>query len=118
MPHSKRQWLEAPSPPPEPLLESFRAELLGVPEIAEAWLVHQLVTPEGGEQHEQTCVALALDAGDDPPPEQVAEYIARLTTQPSVRALGVRSWILVNAAIRPRTEEYGLKIYSRPAPTP
>jgi len=79
-------------------------------------LVRQLVTREGGEPDEQTCLALASDAwGEErPEPAVVQKLISRVADQPAARDLDVRAWILVNERIRATTEAQGLKVYERP----
>lgn len=111
---STLRWLDAPPMPSDELLGRLRAELATVPELAEAWLVRQLQTPEGGESREQLSLALRF-AGDEPEPATTVEWIAQLSGQPAVRELGVRSWVFVNDGIREKTERSGVKVYERAA---
>lgn len=106
------RWLDAPPIPSEEVLVRLRAELDGVPEIVEAWLVRQLQTPEGGEGEEQLCLAIAF-AGEAPEPATTVEWIAELAGKPAVRELGVRTWVWVNGGIREKTERSGVKVYER-----
>jgi hypothetical protein len=112
------RWLDAPPPPRDDLLSRLCADVGDVPEISEAWLVRQLVTPEGGQAHEEAALAIAFDTESEPEPRELAPFIARLSQQRSVRELGVHRWIHVNDAIRAKVERHGLRVYTQSTPPP
>jgi hypothetical protein len=78
--------------------------------------VSNLVTPAGGGEAQETAVALAFDPNANSEPVDAVELVAQLTACASVRNLGVGSWLLVNDAIRAKTERHGLKVFSRSTP--
>jgi len=106
------RWLDAPALPPEAVLTDLRSALAANPEVVEAWLVRQLVTPIGQDPREQLSIALYFENGAEPR-EGVGEILASLMQRPPPEPLGIRSAIIVNDGIRAKTERQGLRIYAR-----
>jgi hypothetical protein len=106
------KWLDAPGPPDDATLEELREVLRQHRHVAEAWLVRNLITPAGEDAHVVTAIALSVDSATDPPSPASANLVAELSDAVNP-ALNVRNWIFVNDGIRAKTEQHGLKVYSR-----
>jgi len=106
------RWLDAPAPPDDAALEELRKVLSEHQQIGEAWLVRNFITPAEGDAREVTAIALTVDSATDPTSRVLVELVAELSraTNP---ALNVHSWIFVSDGIRGKTEQHGLKVYSR-----
>jgi hypothetical protein len=111
-PSHRVEWLDAPPPPDDAALEELREVLREHHQVGEAWLVRQLITPAEGDAHEVTAVALTVDSATDAPSRASIELVAELSRATN-QALNVHNWIFVNDNIRAKTEQHGLKIYSR-----
>ena len=104
--------LDVPPLPPEDLLDDIRSALTDFPQISEAWLLREEVTPVGGAPCVELSVALAFRDQPNPDALEATEVIGALSARGSVRSLGVASWTLVNEGIRDTTERHGVRIYT------
>jgi hypothetical protein len=109
---SRLQWLHSPARPSEATLEQLREVFGRRDEIREAWLLRHRVTPDRGDPHEETAVAMVVEGVTEPPSHATVELVAELLD--ALRpVLDVGSCIFVNNAIRPKTERHGVKVFQR-----